>query len=154
MADVYINSKYLGTVDDPVVFVEDLKDLRRKGDVAEDVNVYHDIETDDVYVMSDEGRARRPLIIVKEGKPLLTDKHLDQLHNNEITWLDLVRQGVIEYLDAAEEENALVAYQEEDLTTDHSHLEITKGSLCGITTSLVPFANYAPSSRVIIGSKN
>src|SRR3989344_751111 len=154
MADVYINSKYLGTVDDPVVFVDDLKDLRRKGDVAEDVNVYHDIETDDVYVMSDEGRARRPLIIVKEGKPLLTDKHLDQLHHNEITWLDLVRQGVIEYLDAAEEENALVAYQEEDLTTDHSHLEITKGSLCGITTSLVPFANYAPSSRVIIGSKN
>lgn len=154
MADVYINSKYLGTVDDPVAFVEDLRDLRRKGSVPEDVNVYHDVDTSDVYVMSDEGRARRPLIIVREGKSLLTDKHLEQLKNNEITWLDLVRQGVIEYLDAAEEENALVAYQDEDLTVDHTHLEITKGSLCGITTSLVPFANYAPSSRIIIGSKN
>lgn len=154
MADVYINSKYLGTVDDPVTFVEDLRDLRRKGSVPEDVNVYHDIDTSDVYVMCDEGRARRPLIIVKEGKSLLTDKHLEQLKNGEITWLDLVRQGVIEYLDAAEEENALIAYQDEDLTVDHTHLEITKGSLCGITTSLVPFANYAPSSRIIIGSKN
>ncbi len=48
----------------------------------------------------------------------------------------------------------MVAYTDDDLTTDHTHLEITPGSICGITTSLVPFGNYNPSSRLIIGSKH
>ncbi|MBS3139511.1 DNA-directed RNA polymerase subunit B [Candidatus Woesearchaeota archaeon] len=154
MADLYINSKYLGPVENDQQFVAEFKDLRRKSSLPEDVNIYHDHETKDIYILTDEGRARRPLIIVKDGKPLLTDKHLEQLKNGEITWVDLVRQGVIEYLDAAEEENALVAYTPEELTGQHTHLEITMGSMCGITTSLVPFSNRAPSSRVIIGSKN
>ena len=154
MADVYINSKFIGTVDDTALFVEDIKDLRRKGNLPQDVNVYHNIAPNEVHVKTDEGRARRPLIIVKEGKPLLTEKHIEQLTQGEITWFDLVRQGVIEYLDAAEEENSLVAYHEKDLTPEHSHLEITPGSLSGVTTALVPFGNYNQSSRLIIGSKN
>jgi len=154
MTDVYMNSRFVGTVDDPVLFVEDVKDLRRKGSLPEDVNIRVDEATNEISIYTDEGRARRPLIIVKEGKPLLTEKHLQQLTDNEITWLDLVRQGVIEYLDAGEEENALVAYDENDLTPDYTHLEITPGAISGITTALVPFANQAPSSRIIIGSKN
>ncbi|HLC81180.1 MAG TPA: DNA-directed RNA polymerase subunit B [Candidatus Nanoarchaeia archaeon] len=154
MADLYINSKYLGVVNDDQQFVEDFKDLRRKGSLPEDVNVYYDAEAKDIHVLTDEGRSRRPLIIVKNSKPLLTDKHLEQLHNGEITWVDLVRQGVIEYLDAAEEENALIAYNTDELSNDHTHLEVTMGSMCGITTSLVPFANRAPPSRIVIGSKN
>jgi DNA-directed RNA polymerase subunit B' len=154
MTNVYINSKFIGSVEDPAVFIDDFKDMRRKGSLSEDVNIFYDKGADEVSVLTDEGRARRPLIIVKEGKPILTDKHLDQLTKGEITWIDLVRQGVIEYLDAAEEENALVAYADSELTVDHTHLEITPGSLCGITSSLVPFANFAPSSRIIIGSKN
>jgi len=154
MTDVYLNEQYRGTVDDAVAFIENFKDLRRKGSLPEDVNIFYDDVSKDIKIMSDTGRARRPLIIVKEGKSLLTEKHLQQLQADEITWTDMLRQGVIEYLDAAEEENALVAYDEEQLTPDHTHLEITKGSISGITTSLVPFAMHAPSSRVIIGSKN
>jgi len=154
MAEVYLNSKFAGTVDDAKIFVEEVKDLRRKGSLSEEVNVYHDEEANEVKINSDEGRARRPLIIVKEGKSLLAEKHIKQLEDGEITWFDLVRQGVIEYLDAGEEENSLVAYNEEGLTSEHTHLEITQGSICGIATSLVPFGNYMPSQRLIIGSKN
>lgn len=154
MADVYINSQYMGVVEDPATFVADLRDLRRKGSLSGSVNVYHEQETQDVYIQCDESRALRPLIIVKEGAPLLTEKHLEQLQANEITWHDLVRQGVVEYLDAAEEENALVAYSEEQLTPDHTHLEITMGSISGMTAALVPYGNFMPSQRLIIGSKN
>jgi len=154
MVDVYLNSKFIGTVDDPQLFIEDVKDQRRKGAISEKLNVYHNPEANEVHLIADEGRARRPLIIVKESKPLLTEKQLRQLQDGEITWFDLVRQGVIEYLDAAEEENALVAYTEEDLTPDHTHLEITPGSIAGLTAALVPFSNFNQSSRLIIGSKN
>ena len=154
MAEVYVNSKLAGTVENPLSFITEVKDLRRKGAISEEVSVYYDHEAQEVHLSSDEGRAQRPLIIVKEGKPLLTEKHLKQLEESEITWHDLIRQGVIEYLDAAEEENALVAYAEEELTTEHTHLEITPGSISGITASLVPFGNYNQSSRLIIGSKN
>ncbi len=154
MTDLYINSKYIGTIEDATSFVEEVKDMRRTGNLPEDVNVYNNENSNEVHIFTNEGRARRPLIIVKEGKSLLTEKHLQQLKDGEITWLDLVRQGVIEYLDAAEEENALVSWNEEDLTKDHSHLEVTPGSIAGVTTALVPFSNHAPSSRIIIGSKN
>ena len=154
MVDIYINSRYVGVVENLRSFVEDIKDLRRKGALSEDVNVFADEEANEVHVFTDEGRARRPLIVVRDGKALLTDKQLQQLTNSELTWHDLVRQGVIEYLDAAEEENALIAYQEKDLTPAHTHQEISPGVIVGITASLVPFSNHAPSSRIIIGSKN
>ncbi len=154
MTEVYLNSRFIGTVEDARHFVEEIKDLRRKGSLSEEINVYSDEAAKEIHVSSDEGRARRPLIIVKESKSLLTEKHVKQLAEGEITWVDLVRQGVIEYLDASEEENALVAYNEEQITPNHTHMEITQGSICGIATSLVPFGNFMPSQRLIIGSKN
>src|SRR3989344_3686621 len=154
MTEVYLNSRFIGTVEDARHFVEEIKDLRRKGSLSEEINVYSDEAAKEIHVSSDEGRARRPLIIVKESKSLLTEKHVKQLAEGEITWVDLVRQGVIEYLDASEEENALVAYNEEQITPNHTHMEITQGSICGIATSLVPLGNFMPSQRLIIGSKN
>ncbi len=154
MADVYLNSKFVGVVENPINFLVEVKDLRRKGTISEEVSVYYDTDAQEVFLSCDGGRAQRPLIVVKEGKPLLTEKQLQQLKEGEITWPDLIRQGVLEYLDAAEEENALVAYREEEITPEHTHLEITPGSIIGITASLVPFGNYNQSSRLIIGSKN
>ena len=154
MTDIYLNANIIGTIDNPALFVEDIKDLRRKGTLPLDVNVYHNEDSNEIRILVDEGRARRPVIIVKEGRSLLTEKHLEQLEANEITWMDLVRQGAIEYLDAAEEENALVAHDEELLTAEHTHLEVTPGVICGVTTSLVPFGNFLLSTRLNAGSKN
>ncbi len=152
--EVYVNQKYLGIVDNPELFIEDFKDQRRKGQIPIQSNVYYDHEGGEVHISSQKGRSLRPLIIVKDGKSLLTEKHIEQLTAGEITWEDLTRQGVIEYLDAGEEENSLVAFKEEHLTQKHTHIEITPGSIVGITTSLVPFGNFNQSSRLIIGSKN
>jgi len=154
MADVFINSQYVGKVDNASTFTQDIRDLRRKGSLSGEVNVYFNETANDVFIWSDAGRARRPLIVSKEGKSLLTEKHLQQLDSNEITWADLVRQGIVEYIDAGEEENALVAFIEDQITENHTHVEITQGSIVGITTALVPFGNFNPSSRLIIGSKN
>jgi len=154
VTDVYINAKFIGTVDNPTAFVDDVRDLRRKGDLDANVNITYNSDASEIQLWSDEGRARKPLIVVKEGVSLLTEKHVEQLSNGEITWIDLIRQGVIEYLDAAEEEDLLVAYDDSELTEEHTHLEIVPGAISGVTTALVPFGNHTPSSRLIIGSKN
>src|SRR3989338_353454 len=116
MAEVYLNSKFVGTIDNQIEFAEKIREERRKGIVTEKLNVYYNEKSDEVQLESSKGRARRPLIILKDGIPLLTEKHIKQLEKNEISWSDLIKQGIIEYLDAAEEENTLIAFFENELT--------------------------------------
>jgi DNA-directed RNA polymerase beta subunit len=64
-----------------------------------------------------------------------------------------MKQGIIEYLDASEEENSLVALYKEEITPEHTHLEIDAIDLFGVVTSLVPYGNHDQSSRLNRGSK-
>lgn len=153
MADVFVNEKFVGNVDNAAEFVEKFKQERRKGRIPHIVNIFHNKEVDEIYVDFSRGRARRPLIVVENGASKVTKQHLQQLEKNEITWKDLVNQGVIEYLDTAEEENALVALREEDITSEHTHVEISPATILGLVTALVPFANYGQSARLNRGSK-
>jgi len=152
--EVFLNGKFTGTVSDPDAFVQQTREARRKGNIPYVVNVRHDKDGNRVMVEAGRGRCRRPLIVVKDGQSLLTDKHLKQLQRNEITWQDLVDQGVVEYLDAGEEENTFVALRTADVTQEHTHLEVSAVALVGLVTGLVPYANHMASSRIIIGSKN
>ncbi len=152
--DVFIDGKFMGKVKDPADFSQRLVTERRLGKVPISVNVFNDTDKSRVIIDTSKGRAIRPLVVVKEGKPLLTDKHVEQLKKNEIAFTDLVKQGVIEYLDATEEETAFVAIYEADLISDHTHMEISPLDLVGLCTSLVPFGNYNHGVRMNQGSKN
>lgn len=154
MVDVYLNGKFVGTVDNAQDFAEQLLQDRRRGKISANLNVFLDKEHNQVFVRSSRGRMRRPLIVVKDGRSVLTDKHLDQLEKGELSWSDLVASGLIEYLDAAEEENVLVAFTEEDLTLAHTHLEIAPMTMLGLCTALVPFGDFNQSTRLNAGSKN
>jgi DNA-directed RNA polymerase subunit B len=154
MVDVYLNGKFVGNVDNGQDFADQLLQDRRRGKVPGNLNVLFDKEHNQVFVRSGKGRMRRPLVIVKDGKPVLTEKHLDQLEKGELSWSDLASQGIIEYLDAAEEENALVAFTEDELTIAHTHLEVAPMTIMGVCASLVPFGNYNQSTRLNAGTKN
>ena len=154
MSEVYIDGKYVGEVNNPKEFVEELRSERRMGKLPLDLGIYLDEDTNNVYINTSNGRALRPLIVVKNGKPLLTDKHIEQLQKGQISWSDLVKQGIIEYVDPAEEENLLVAFTEDQLTEEHTHLEIAPYAMLGITTSLVPFGQHNHGVRMLQGAKN
>lgn len=154
MSEVFLNGKFLGEVDNGKEFVQNIRTARRAGQLPLNLNVLYEQHLDQIFIDAARGRTRRPLIVVKDGIPLLTEKHIKQLQKNEISWNDLVQQGVIEYIDAAEEENALLAFDEKDLTPEHTHLEITPLAMLGIVTTLVPFGDFNPSARLSIGSKN
>ena len=154
MSEVYVNNKFVGFVENGQGFVEHIRDEFRKRHSAHNVNLSYHREADAVRVDCSRGRARRPLIVVKDGKSLLTEQHLRQLEQNALTWSDLVEQGIIEYLDASEEENTLIAWDDAQLTPRHTHLEVVPYALLGITTALVPYGNFNQSTRLNAGSKN
>lgn len=154
MTEVYLNGKYIGTVDNYESFISQLKTERRRGSITNNLNVMYKDDIDEIHLSSSEGRVRRPLIVVRDGQPLLNETHVRQLTKGDLTWNDLVEQGIIENVDAGEEESCLVAIDKEHLSPDHTHLEITPLSIVGLATSLVPFGNHTQGARLMIGSKN
>ncbi len=153
MTDVFLDEKFIGIAANAKGFIKNVKEGRRKAEVTNILNIGYDKDFDEIYLETLKGRARRPLIIVEEGKSLLTKEHIDQLKNNEIAWQDLIKLGLIEYLDASEEENAYVALSEEELNERHTHLEISPLTILGLCSSLIPYSNFGSSSRLIRGSK-
>jgi DNA-directed RNA polymerase subunit B' len=154
MSEIYLNGRFIGNVEEARKFTDQFVEERRKGKIPSSVSISFNTDSDEVFIWATSGRAIRPLIVVKDGKTLLTDRHLQQLEKNEISFSDLVKQGVIEYLDAAEEESAYVAFFESEVTKEHTHLEILPIAMMSLCTSMVPYTNHAPGARINMGSKN
>ncbi len=153
MTDVFIDQRYMGSVENPETFVKKVREERQKNKLSGTMNVAYRQELDEVHVETSKGRVRRPLIIVEDGKSKFTQEHMRKIEKGEMTWKDLLKDGVVECLDTAEEESAYVALAEEDITPEHSHVEISPSTILSLTTSLVPFSNYGQSSRLNRGSK-
>ncbi len=151
--DVFFNGRFIGMAKNPEEFVKKIREMRRNQELPFSISVRTKSETGSIVVSTEVGRVLRPLIVVKNGSSTLKDEHLLLLEQNKLSWKDLQAQGIIEYIDAAEEEDALVAMKEEDITEKHTHLEIDSIDLFGLVTSLVPFGNHDQSSRLNRGSK-
>jgi DNA-directed RNA polymerase subunit B len=151
--DVFFNGMFVGNVENSEEFVKKIREKKRDNEFSAQLNVRDNSHFEIVSISTEPGRVLRPLIIVENGSSRLKNEHLIGLEQGELTWDDLVKQGVIEYLDAAEEENALVALYEEEITPEHTHLEVDSIDLFGVVTSLVPYGNHDQSSRLNRGSK-
>src|SRR5437899_10459424 len=57
----------------------------------------------------DDGRIRRPLLVVKDGHIVFSRKHVDELKMGRLRFSDLVRNGMVEWIDAEEEEDTFMA---------------------------------------------
>ncbi len=71
MTDVYLNSKFVGVVDNPEDFTDTVREERRKGNITDNLNIFCNKKADTVEVECSKGRARRPLIVIRDGQPLL-----------------------------------------------------------------------------------
>ena len=88
----------------------------------------------------------RPLIIIKDNKPLLTQDLLDKISKKLLSWNDLLRMGVLEMIDANEEENCYVTLDEKD-SKKHTHLEVFPPAILGAGASIIPYPEHNQSPR-------
>ncbi len=146
---VFLNGRLLGSHPDPKGFVSDVRKARRKNLISSEVNINFYADIQEIQVNSDHGRVRRPIIVIDKGKIKLDKKHVEKIVSGAWNWHDLIQRGIIEYIDAEEEESAYIAMQMEDLEKDtgHTHLEIAPSSILGICASLIPFAEHNQSPR-------
>jgi len=153
MTDIFLDGRFIGVTNDPEKFVKEIRDRRRNGLVPNNINVAYLKNLDEIKVLSDSGRVRRPAIVVENGKQRLTEEHVEKLRKGEMNWDDLIKTGVVEYLDAEEEENTYIALRSENITPQHTHVEIDPAIILGLSASFIPYAEFNRGDRVNYGAK-
>lgn len=179
---VFVNGVWQGVHRDPAHLVETIKRLRRCGDISYEVSVVRDVRERELRLFTDAGRVCRPLFIVEDQRLVLTKDHVAQLQIEEtddqdddlkrMKWSELVDTGVVEYLDAEEEETVMICMTPEDLETSRvfgqtgqvaaevfdpsatvkgtmgqnthtwTHCEIHPSMILGICASIIPFPDH------------
>jgi DNA-directed RNA polymerase subunit B len=105
---VYVNGDLKGVSEKAKELIAEMRHRRRSGLLSHEINIRFDHEMDEVIINCDEGRLRRPLLVVNDGKLALTRKNIEDIREGKSKWSDLIREGVLEWIDAEEEEDAFI----------------------------------------------
>ena len=146
---VYLNGRTMGKHSDGDAFVREMIKLRRSAEINHEINVEYYKNLGEVYINSDGGRSRRPLIIIENGKSKLTEEMKEKVKQGELEWGELIERGIVEYLDPGEEDTlSYVAMSEGEITNEHTHLEMDSAGILSVVTAALPMQEYNLSSRV------
>ncbi|KZF24297.1 DNA-dependent RNA polymerase II RPB140 [Xylona heveae TC161] len=195
---VFVNGVWVGVHRDPTHLVNTVISLRRRHMISHEVSLVRDIRDREFKIFTDAGRVCRPLFVIdndpkspNRGNLVLNKEHIMRLEDDKeldpnldpeekeertFGWKGLVNTGVVEYLDAEEEETAMIVMTPEDLEisrqlqagyalpedksdpnkrvkapinpTAHTwtHCEIHPSMILGICASIIPFPDHNQSA--------
>ena len=105
--------------------------MRRAGKINSFTSIFIHQQQRSINIASDGGRVCRPLIIVEGGISKVQQKHIDELKDGYRNFDDFIKEGLIEFLDVNEENNAYIALKESEIQPTTSHVEIEPLTLLG-----------------------
>ena len=138
---ILLNGILMGMTEEPEELVEELKSLRESNLFPYDVSISYDDIDDEINVLSDEGRLLRPVFTVNGDKLRISEK-------DGTNWDELVEAGFIRYVDNSEINNAVVAFNQNELKKYHNdYCEIAAAMMLGVMASIIPFPDHSQSPR-------
>jgi len=148
---IFVDGKLIGYHKDGEKLASSLRELRRSNKINSHIGISIHIPeqegaTKRLYVNCNAGRVLRSLIIVKDGKSTLTPDLLDKILKKLVSWNDLIRMGVIELIDANEEENCFITFDDKHIKK-HTHTEIFPSAILGAGASIIPYPEHNQSPR-------
>jgi DNA-directed RNA polymerase II subunit RPB2 len=156
---IFVNGNWVGVNRDAERLVNNLKKLRRRVDIEQEVSIVWDIKSKEVRIYSEYGRICRPLLIVgaSDQKIVCKKRHITRLLDDEddFGWEGLLLNGMIELIDSEEEETTMIAMKPADLdlppeelySNTYTHCEIHPSLILGICASIIPFPDHNQSPR-------
>jgi DNA-directed RNA polymerase subunit B len=148
---IFVDGKLIGYHKDGEKLAGSLRELRRSNKINSHIGISIHVPeqegaTKRLYVNCNAGRVLRSLIIVKDGKSTLTPDLLDKVLKKLVSWNDLIRMGVIELIDANEEENCFITFDDKRIKK-HTHTEIFPSAILGAGASIIPYPEHNQSPR-------
>jgi DNA-directed RNA polymerase II subunit RPB2 len=201
---VFVNGTWVGVHKNASQLMDVLLDIRRKGLISFECTIIRDVRDREIKIFTDAGRVMRPLFVVdndprseSRGTLMLKQHHVSSLRDDLVTlgtgelnnaseeerdntifgWKGLIKNGVVEYLDAEEEETAMIIMSPDDLEEHRmlkngeeyeepvldphrrikpkpnpaihkwTHCEIHPSMILGICASIIPFPDHNQSPR-------
>jgi DNA-directed RNA polymerase II subunit RPB2 len=157
---VFVNGAWLGNTSSPIELYNAFKDKKSKGIINIYTSVVFDIKNKEIRICNDAGRITRPVLRVKNNKVFITDKIINELNAENLTWDDLltdtkINEAVIEYIDPEEQNFSMIAMKPADLVKKENtnfiykftHCEIHPSTIFGILASCIPFPEHNQSPR-------
>tara|TARA_B100000767_G_scaffold190518_1_gene177801 strand:- start:3761 stop:7231 length:3471 start_codon:yes stop_codon:yes gene_type:complete len=147
---LHVNGTIVGyaiTVEHIKEIATQMRSLRRRGNLPFDCSVSIS-NYNCLFVNSDHGALLRPLIIRDRYHDFVQIAMQDPaIVPNKYT--RMLRDGIIEYIDSAEQTNMRVAIHHTDIEQDeYTHIEIHPALLTGICVSQIPFCDHNQSPRI------
>jgi DNA-directed RNA polymerase III subunit RPC2 len=146
-----LNGQRVGVHRQPVKFVRNFRFLRKRGRIQEFVSFYLNNQQNCIYISSDGGRLVRTLLTVEKGRVRLQQRDIVDLVIGLKNFNDFLRDGLIEYLDVNEENNALIALNEERCPRTHSHGDTPfHHHMCGDRPDPVPASQPVSKKHISV----
>lgn len=90
MTKIFVNGNLYAVTGDPNTLYNTLKDYKRTGVINIYTSIAQNYGLKKITINTDAGRCCRPLLIVKDGRLLLTEAHVQKLRDGSIKWYDLI----------------------------------------------------------------
>lgn len=143
---IFLNGCIVGYTKDSYSTIQEIKKLKYQGQIDSEVSITYDDVDNDIRMYCDDGRVSRPLLTMTNNKLNLTKQ-------DKYNWKKLVKNGIIEYLDASEIENVVIAMNHDRMKIQNNdYAEIHPILMLGIMASRIPFPDHSQSPRNVYQS--
>jgi DNA-directed RNA polymerase subunit B len=149
---VFVDGRLIGYIEKGEHLADTLRSMRRSGKIHPHVGIYlyssqNPNATKRLYISCNAGRVLRSLVVIRDGRPLVTYEVIEKISKKFLSWNDLIYMGMIELVDANEEENCYVAIDPKKIEPLHTHLEIFPSAILGVGASIIPYPEHNQSPR-------